>query len=101
MKKEGNEEEIRAHINKVLEEEIEREQKRIEAISETLKYAIESDLKIELIISNPPTHVLSKATASPEKIENGYLWTTTDGGSKIKIELSRVERVRIIDGLKT
>jgi len=89
MTKEGFEE---------IKKEIEEERKHIEEISEILKYAIQSGLKIELIVSNPPASTLSKAIVSPDKIENGCLWTTTNRGSKITIELSRIKHVRIVEG---
>jgi hypothetical protein len=97
MDKESGEK-IKANLIKELKDEIEEERKQIEKISEILKHAIQSNLKIELIISNPPTDMLSKAITSPDRIENGYLWTTTEKGSKIAIELSRIKRVRIVGG---
>jgi hypothetical protein len=88
--------ELKARLIKELEDEIEEERKHVEEISEILKYAIMSNLKVELVVSNPPVDILSRAVVSPCEIKDGYLLTKTDRGTKIKIELSRIKKATLV-----
>jgi hypothetical protein len=91
--KENPTDKTKEFLIKTINEEIEEEQEHAKGILETLKFAILSNLKVELVISNPPADVSSTVIVFPEKIENGCLWTTTDRGTKMATKLSRIKSV--------